>query len=517
MRRGARRGKSIYFLYTTGAGPARHLYMEAAGRPDMARRLWIANLSAGEVRTDRAAILGELFELSGPARSKGRRDRNCAVRDMVTVLEQAVRHCIASVIDMGRARPPAELTLRSVDLPRAAGLSLGVAVSLAFTVSSTAGMRRQFKEFGLPDPFDGNPGLEERVQALLDARHLRTHRMVDVLDDVGEWYGAVEGLVRLLFAALPHGEIDFCLALADYMHENRRAEEAARWYSMAESLCTKAIAGGQNGAEVLALRGLALAGLGRYEEAIASYDEAIAADPGYALAHLNRGLALARLGRHEDAVASYDEAIGCDPSLARAHYSRAASLAALERSDEALASYDAAIELGGPVADAHTDKGDLCAGLERSDEALASYDAAIESDPYAARAHLKKGHLLYRAGRNREAAECCGAAIEIDGSTVVAAEAHAGRGEIAYAEGRLVEALADCGAAVKIDPGLAVAHAGMAGIFAAVGRMEGGLDGYKQAFRAGLAFAEDLVQGRRTLDRPGGSNSTDAERDMDSS
>ena len=176
VRRGARRGKSIYFLYTTGAGPVQHLYMEAAGRPDMARRLWIANLSAGEVRTDRAAILGELFELSGPARSKGRRDRNCAVRDMVTVLEQAVRHCIASVIDMGRARPPAELTLRSVDLPRAAGLSLGVAVSLAFTVSSTAGMRRQLKEFGLPDPFDGNPCLEERVQALLDARRARDRK-----------------------------------------------------------------------------------------------------------------------------------------------------------------------------------------------------------------------------------------------------------------------------------------------------------------------------------------------------
>ena len=58
----------------------------------MARRLWIANLSAGEMRTDRAAMLGELFDLFEPARSRSRRARNCVVRDLVTVLEQAVRH-----------------------------------------------------------------------------------------------------------------------------------------------------------------------------------------------------------------------------------------------------------------------------------------------------------------------------------------------------------------------------------------------------------------------------------------
>ena len=284
-------------------------------------------------------------------------------------------------------------------------------MSLAFTVSSTRGLRASLQEFGLPNPFAGDPGLEARVQALLESRHLITHRMVYGASDAAAWYDAVVVVARRLLAALPHGEIDFCLALADFMNENRRPEEAAEWYARAESLCARAIADGRAGAEVLARRGLALAGMGRHEEAMASYEEAIAADPGYALAYLNRGIALARLGRHEEAMASHDEAIGRDPSLARAHYSRAGALAALDRSDEALRSYDAAVELGGPVADAHTDKGILCADLGRSGEALAAYDAAIGSDPYAARPHLKKGQLPRRMGRDREANVCYSDAI----------------------------------------------------------------------------------------------------------
>ena len=88
----------------------------------MARRLWVANLSEGEVRTDRVDTLGDLFEVSERARSKNRSVRICAVRDMVTALEQIVKHCIASVIDEGRARPPPGLTIRTEDVPRAAGL-----------------------------------------------------------------------------------------------------------------------------------------------------------------------------------------------------------------------------------------------------------------------------------------------------------------------------------------------------------------------------------------------------------
>ena len=475
----------------------------------MARRLWIANLSTGEVRTDLAAILGELFDIAEPAGSKSRRVRNCVVRDLVTILEQAIRYCIARRIDDGGARYPAELTIRTDDVAHAAALSPGTLTSLAFTVSSTAGIKALCREFGLPDPFAGDPDLEKEVEALLASRHLRTHRMVDVATDAARWYAAVRAVVLNLLAALPRGEIDFYLAQADHMNENRRREESAEVYARAESLCARILAGGQRGAEEHTRRGLALAGMGRASEAVASHDEAIAADPGHALAHLNRGIALEGMGRDAEAVASYDEAIRLDATLARAHLSRAGALASLGRYPEALGACDAAIGLGGPAADAHTDKGGIYGAQGRDAEALNAYDAAIGADPYAARAHFKKGQLLRRAGRDGEAAECYDTAIEIDPVGAVAALAHADKGKMAYDAGRLDEALASCNAAIAIDPGLAGAHAGRGRALAARGCTAEALDSYERALRIDAAHADALAGQRRVRARSSG-NGADA-------
>ena len=47
--------------------------------------------------------------------------------------------------------------------------------------------------------------------------------------------------------------------------------------------------------------------LGRHEDAITDFDEAIRLNPGDADAWANRGLAKISLGRHEDAIADYDK------------------------------------------------------------------------------------------------------------------------------------------------------------------------------------------------------------------
>ena len=446
----------------------------------MARRRRIANLSAGELRTGLGDLLGELFDLAEPARSRNRRERNCVVRDLATVLEQAARYGVAHMVDEGGARYPAELTIRTDDVARAAGLSHGTLTSLALNVSSTGGLKAACREYSMHDPFGGDRALGEGVQAMLGSRHLRTHRMVDVQGGTAGWYDDTERVVLRLVSVAPYGEIDFYLARADHLNERRRRDEAAGSYAKAERLCATGIAGGRGGAETHARRGLALAGMGRAEEAVASYDEAIREEPGHALAHLDRGVALAGMGRTEEAVASYDEAIRCDPPLARAHHSRAGALAALGRADEALTAYDAAIGLDGHAADAHTDKGVLYASLGRTDEAFSAYDAAIGADPYAARAYSKKGQLLHCTGRNREAAECYDAAIEIDPRL---AEAHVGRGRVALAAGLLDEALAGCNTAIKIDPRLAEAHASRGDILAEMGRTRDALPSYERALR----------------------------------
>ena len=66
--------------------------------------------------------------------------------------------------------------------------------------------------------------------------------------------------------------------------------------------------------------------LARYEEAVESFDRALALKPGDADMLNNRGSALAALGRHEAALASFDQALRLLPESAEVLSNRAISL-----------------------------------------------------------------------------------------------------------------------------------------------------------------------------------------------
>ena len=99
-------------------------------------------------------------------------------------------------------------------------------------------------------------------------------------------------------------------------------------------------------------RGNTLRNAGRLEDALASYDEAIALDPLYAHAYCNRGAVLQALRQPQAALDSYARAIALDPADAMAHYNRALLLQEDSRWDEALVSYNQAVTIDPQFADA---------------------------------------------------------------------------------------------------------------------------------------------------------------------
>lgn len=94
---------------------------------------------------------------------------------------------------------------------------------------------------------------------------------------------------------------------------------------------------------VLLSKGTVLLSLGKPEEALACFDEAIAASPNLAEAQLKRGMALEKLKRLDEAIRSYDRAIALNKSLTQAYLSKGAIFNQQERFNEALECYERAL------------------------------------------------------------------------------------------------------------------------------------------------------------------------------
>ncbi len=84
---------------------------------------------------------------------------------------------------------------------------------------------------------------------------------------------------------------------------------------------------------------------GRYDEAIAAYQRAIALDPKVAAPHNGLGNVYAQLGRYDEAIAAYQRAIALDPKFAAPHNNLANVFAKLGRFDEARREYQERIRL----------------------------------------------------------------------------------------------------------------------------------------------------------------------------
>ena len=99
--------------------------------------------------------------------------------------------------------------------------------------------------------------------------------------------------------------------------------------------------------------------LKRLDEALRSYDRALALKPDYVEALTNRGVVLADLKRSDEALQSYDRALALKPDDVEALYNRGTTLNGLQRHDEALEYYDRALALKPEHAQAHWNRA-LC-------------------------------------------------------------------------------------------------------------------------------------------------------------
>lgn len=148
--------------------------------------------------------------------------------------------------------------------------------------------------------------------------------------------------------------------------------------------------------------------------AVACFDAALAADPGYAKAVFNKGNSLERLGRHEEALSCYDTVLAGDPDDGHALAYRGRSLASLERHEEAAAACGAALKRIPGYGDVRLWMADSLSRIGRHGEALDCIDVLVGAEPDNKDALLIKGGVLARSYRCREAVECYDRVLELE-------------------------------------------------------------------------------------------------------
>ena len=120
---------------------------------------------------------------------------------------------------------------------------------------------------------------------------------------------------------------------------------------------------------------------GRYDEAIADFDQILAVDPDNVNALVGKGVAFRRAGRGDDALALLDTALAKQPGNSAALRAKGAILEERRDFDRALDVYDDLLAWNPRDPEVWALQGSVLEKLNEPEEALASYREALKLEP----------------------------------------------------------------------------------------------------------------------------------------
>ncbi len=129
--------------------------------------------------------------------------------------------------------------------------------------------------------------------------------------------------------------------------------------------------------------------LGKKEEAINDYSEAIRLKPDYVEAYYKRGDAKFDLGKKEEASDDYNKAIQLKPDYVEVYCKRGNLQLSLGKKQEAIDDYNKAIQLKPDYAEVYCKRGNLQLSLGKKQEAIDDYNKAIQLKPDYVEAYFK--------------------------------------------------------------------------------------------------------------------------------
>ena len=225
-----------------------------------------------------------------------------------------------------------------------------------------------------------------------------------------------------------------------------------------------------------------------YDLGIAHFREALRLRPDFREAHNNLGLALAALGRYEEAAWHLQEVVRLRPDDGHGHYALGNLYVRMQRFDEAVREYELATRYLPTLVEARVNLGALFYEHGQPTKAIECYRAALAIDAQDVLAHYNLANALLDAGELEEAIEHYQTAVRINPRL---AEAQLGLGKALIRAGRSPEAIEPLRAAIRLMPTSVEAYVQLAAADADGGRFVDAVSTLKEAL--------DLAE---THDRP---------------
>ena len=160
--------------------------------------------------------------------------------------------------------------------------------------------------------------------------------------------------------------------------------------------------------------------IGRFDDALADCNRAIALDPLSYETYIVRGIVFKDLGRLDEAIADYNRAIALKPDSFEAYNNRGSAFEKTGQLDKAIADYERAIALKPRNAAAYANRGIAFGKAGLFENSIESLDKALEIDPYNVNAYVSRGISYSRIGRNDRALEDYNKAIRLDQNHILA-------------------------------------------------------------------------------------------------
>jgi tetratricopeptide (TPR) repeat protein len=227
-------------------------------------------------------------------------------------------------------------------------------------------------------------------------------------------------------------------------------------------------------------RAACLRHLGRFDEALSALDALIALDPGLVDLAIERGLSLRAVGRFAEAADAFADAVQRGPECAAAWLSRGIAMNDLGRPADALRFFDRAQDLDPTIKGAWFSRAASLYQLNRFDEANQCYERALGESPDHIETLFYNGVSLLRAGRPRDAIASVDRALAADPTLV---EGWNNKGLMLRSLGRAEESLSCFDRALELDPAVAEIWANRAMALADLGRHEEAVSDFDEALR----------------------------------